>query len=87
MASPALETRFAVLSDSIGLRHEGLSGATIYCDSPREIASRSLLPEDRRVTAKAFIDAFERRIARQRPDHPRVELARQRLQTWTVHDD
>jgi hypothetical protein len=83
----ALENKFAALADSIGLRHEGLVGATIYRDSQLEIASRSLSPEDRRVAAKAFIDAFERRIARQWPDHPRAELARQSLETWEACDE
>jgi len=83
----ALENKFATLADSIGLRHEGLPGATIYRDSQLEIASRSLSPEERRVAAKAFNHAFERRIARQWPDHPRAELARPRLQTWTVCDE
>jgi hypothetical protein len=67
----ALIARFTALADSIELRREGLVGATIYRDSQFEIESRGLAPEDQYVARQAFIEAFERRIARQWPDHQR----------------
>ncbi|MFM0079740.1 hypothetical protein P0D72_12770 [Paraburkholderia sediminicola] len=80
-----LAARFAALADSIELRREGLIGATIYRDSQLEIASRGISPEDRRVAAMAFNEAFEQRVVRQWPDDHRAAVARRTLKKWHIN--
>lgn len=78
----ALAGRFEALAESIGLRREGLIGATLYRDIQFEIASRGLAPDDVLIARAAFNEAFEQRIVRQWPDHPRAELALRNLEKW-----
>lgn len=76
-----LKRHFAAHANRIGLRLDGLQGATLYRDSQFEFERRNmgLDAAQAKVARAAFNQAFDERIVRQFPTRPAATISRKRL--------
>jgi hypothetical protein len=80
-SSKDLKRHFEAHANRIGLRWDGLFGATLYRDSQFESERRNLGLDDVQsaVARGAFNRAFDERIVSQFPHHPAATISRKRL--------
>lgn len=82
MTHRQIAKQFEGLANQIGLKVDGLQGATLYRDSQFELATRGagLSAAELKVARAAFNRAFEERVVREFPAHSAATISRSRLE-------